>query len=172
MTRSADLHGWCDELERLTVLLGRVGPDEICCEGLTARQCSILRMLVRQEGARLSELAQAAEISPSAMTRVLERLEKLGLVQRVRGEQRDGRASIVKITSEGRKVRQRIDRLMQGRTGAIVNAIPEDSRKKLLDGLRMLNACIERGGCCGFAAAQTEAERKSSKGHGGDHGKE
>jgi len=163
VTRGADIPGWLAELERLTVLLGRVGPDEICCEGLTARQCSILRTLVRQEGARLSDLAQAAEISPSAMTRVLERLEKLGLVRRVRGGEKDRRAARVEITGEGRKVRQRIDRLMQERTAAIVNAIPEDSRQKLLDGLRMMNACIERGGCCGFAAAQTETERKSHK---------
>ncbi len=159
MKRGADIQGWLAELERLTVLLGRVGPDEICCEGLTARQCSILRTLVRQEGTHISDLAQAAEITPSAMTRVLERLEKLGLVRRVRGGEKDGRAARVEITGEGRKVRKRIDRLMQERTGAIVSAIPETSRQKLLDGLRMLNACIERGGCCGFAASQTEAER-------------
>lgn len=160
MKRTAGLGGWWQELERLTRLLGQVGPDEICCEGLTARQCSILRMLVRKEGARLSDLAQAADISPSAMTRVLERLEKQGLVRRVRGGQQDGRAARVEITAAGRKVRQRIDRLMEERTSVIVTAIPEGSRKRLLEGLRMLNACIERGGCCGFAAAQTEAERK------------
>ncbi len=159
MKAGADIPGWLSELERLTALLGRVGPDEICCEGLTARQCSILRTLVRQEGARLSDLAQAAGISPSAMTRVLERLEKLELVRRVRGGQKDGRAAWVEVTAEGRKMRQRIDRLMQERTTAIVHAIPEGARGKLLEGLRMLNSCIERGGCCGFAAAQTEAER-------------
>jgi len=155
-----DVQGWWMELERLTKLLGRVGPDEICCEGLTARQCSILRTLVRQEGARLSDLAQAAEISPSALTRVLERLEKEGLVRRVRGGQKDGRAARVAITARGRGVRSRIDRLMQERTSSIVNAIPEESRNRLFEGLKMMNDCIERGGCCGFAAAQTEAERR------------
>ena len=160
MKRTAEIGGWYQELERLARLLGQVGPDEICCEGLTARQCSILRTLVRQEGTRLSDLAQSAGISPSAMTRVLERLEKLGLVRRVRGGQKDGRAAWVEVTAEGGKVRQRIDRLMHERTSAIVGAIPEGSRNKLLDGLRTLNSCIERGGCCGFAAAQTEAERK------------
>ena len=160
MKQKAEIGGWYQELERLARLLGQVGPDEICCEGLTARQCSILRTLVRQEGARLSDLAQAAGISPSAMTRVLERLEKLGLVRRVHGEQKDGRAARVEINAAGRKVRQRIDGLMEERTSAIVTAIPQGSRNKLLEGLRMLNACIERGGCCGFAAAQTEAERK------------
>ncbi len=161
--KNANLAGWYQELERLAKLLGQVGPDEICCEGLTARQCSILRTLVRQEGARLSDLAQAAGISPSAMTRVLERLEKLELVRRVRGTQNDGRAARVEITAEGRKVRQRIDRLMEERTSAIVNAIPEGARNKLLEGLRTLNGCIERGGCCGFAAAQAEAEQNRGR---------
>ncbi len=163
MKQATEIGGWWQELERLAKLLGQVGPDEICCEGLTARQCSILRTLVRQEGARLSDLAQAAGISPSAMTRVLERLEKLQLVRRVRGGQKDGRAAWVEVTTEGRKMRQRIDRLMQERTTAIVNAIPEGVRDKLLEGLRMLNSCIERGGCCGFAAAQTEAERNKHR---------
>lgn len=162
MKAVTDIAAWHAELERLAKLLGQVGPDEVCCEGLTARQCSILRTLVRQEGARLSDLAQASGISPSAMTRTLERLEERGLVHRVHGGQPDGRAAAAEITAEGRKVRQRIDRLMQERTAAIVNAIPEGSRNKLLEGLRMLNACIERGGCCGFAAAQTEAERNKT----------
>jgi DNA-binding MarR family transcriptional regulator len=160
MKQTAEIGGWHQELERLAKLLGQVGPDEVCCEGLTARQCSILRTLVEQEGSRLSDLAQASGITPSAMTRVLERLEKQGLVQRVRGGQKDGRAAMVEITAEGRKVRQRIDRLMHERTAAIVGAIPEGSRNQLLEGLRMMNGCIERGGCCGFAAAQTRAERK------------
>ena len=167
MPGTTEIAGWYAELERLVKLLGRVGPDEVCCEGLTARQCGILRMLASQQGARLSDLAQAAGITPSAMTRVLERLEKLGLVRRVRGTHDDGRAAAVEITAEGRKVRQRVDRLMHDRTHAIVNAIPEPTRKKLLEALRTLNSCIEQGGCCGFAAAQTEAERKRS---GGSHG--
>ncbi len=160
MPEKSQIEGWYVELERLVKLLGRVGPDEVCCEGLTTRQCAILRILANREGARLSDLAQAAEITPSAMTRVLERLEKLGLVRRVRGSQEDGRAAAVEITAEGRKVRQRIDRLMRDRTNAIVNAIPEPTRNRLLEALRTLNGCIEQGGCCGFAAAQTEAEKK------------
>src|SRR2546426_837658 len=66
---------WWDELERLARILGQVGPDEVCCDGLSQRQCSILRTLVAQEGARISDLAASSGITPSAMTRVLEKLE-------------------------------------------------------------------------------------------------
>src|ERR1700742_467193 len=94
---------WWDELERLARILGQVGPDEVCCEGLSQRQCAILRTLVAQEGARISDLAAASGITPSAMTRVLEKLEARGLVERVRGEQTDGRAAMVRITDAGRR---------------------------------------------------------------------
>lgn len=158
-SRSA-VESWWQELERLARLMGRIGPDEVCCEGLTARQCSILRTLTRQEGARLTDLAAAAEISPSAMTRVVEKLEKQRLVQRLRGRQKDGRAAIVQITEAGRQVRARIDELMVERTQAILNAIPEDSREAVLSGLRLMNDCIERSGCCGLATPARDAERQ------------
>ena len=51
-----NIDAWWDELERLARTLGQVGPDEVCCEGLTARQCSILRTLAEREGSRLSQI--------------------------------------------------------------------------------------------------------------------
>src|SRR5512146_2684724 len=100
----SELDSWWHELERLARVLGQIGPDEICCEGLTARQASILRTLAAREGSRLSDLAEAACLSPSAMTRVVEKLEAQGMVQRVRGAQDDGRAGMVRITDRGREV--------------------------------------------------------------------
>ena len=130
-------------------VLGRIGPDDICCEGLTPRQASILRILTAREGARLSDLAAAAEITPSAMTRVLEKLERRSLVQRVRGAKEDGRAAMVKITTEGRRVRARIDEMVCDRSRAIMSAIPERQRPGVLAALRLFNDALEKSGCCG-----------------------
>ena len=60
-------------------------------------------------------MAKEAGITPSAMTRVLEKLEGRNLVQRVRGAAEDGRAAKVAITSHGREVRASIDKLMRQR---------------------------------------------------------
>ena len=97
---------WWDELERVGRILGQVGPDEVCCDGLSQRQTAILRILVSSEGTRLTDLAALSGITPSAMTRVLERLEARGLVERVRGAQSDGRAATVRITAAGRRTRK------------------------------------------------------------------
>jgi DNA-binding MarR family transcriptional regulator len=141
---------WWDELERLARILGQIGPDEVCCEGLTQRQCAILRTLVAQEGARLSDLAASSGITPSAMTRVLEKLEQRGLVERVRGAQQDGRAAMVRITAEGRRMRKLLDVLMRERTKQIVAAIPSKEQTNILRALKTLNDAIEKAGCCGL----------------------
>ncbi len=141
---------WWDELERLSRIMGQIGPDEVCCEGLSQRQTAILRVLTASEGARLSDLAALSGITPSAMTRVLEKLEARGLVERVRGAHSDGRAAMVRITGEGRKTRKLLDQLMRRRTRQIMDSIPDKQRDEILAALRTLNDAIERTGCCGL----------------------
>jgi DNA-binding MarR family transcriptional regulator len=145
----AQVQAWRAELDRAERVLGRIGPDDICCEGLTPRQATILTILTAREGARLSDLAAAAEITPSAMTRVLEKLESRGLVRRVRGAKEDGRAAMVEITEEGRRVRGRIDAMVCDRSQNIMSAIPERQRAQVLAAIRLFNDALEKSGCCG-----------------------
>ena len=152
MKSDSQLQAWWDELERLGRILGQIGPDEVCCDGLSQRQCAILRTLVAQEGARLSDLAAQSGITPSAMTRVLEKLEARGLVERVRGAQADGRAAMVRITAAGRQTRKELDKLMRERTSQIIESIPAKERKKVLEALTLLNGAIESAGCCALNA--------------------
>ena len=146
------VQNWWDELERLSRILGQIGPDEVCCDGLSQRQTAILRVLVSSEGARLTDLAALSGITPSAMTRVLEKLEARGLVERVRGTHEDGRAAMVRITAAGRRTRKLLDELMRSRTQTIIAAIPQKQRVSVLNALELLNNAIERAGCCALNA--------------------
>ena len=149
---SDDVQHWWDELERLARILGQIGPDEVCCDGLSQRQTAILRVLVASEGARLMDLAAMSGITPSAMTRVLEKLETRGLVERVRGAHQDGRAAMVRITAAGRRTRKLLDELMRERTQTIMSAIPPKQRAEVLNVLELLNNAIESAGCCALNA--------------------
>ena len=152
-TGNADaVQNWWDELERLARILGQIGPDEVCCEGLSQRQTAILRVLVASEGARLTDLAALSGITPSAMTRVLEKLEARGLVERVRGTHSDGRAAMVRITAAGRRTRTLLDQLMRSRTRQIMDSIPPQQHQQVLNALELLNNAIERAGCCALNA--------------------
>ena len=84
------------------------------------------------------------------MTRVIEKLEKQGMVERVRGQQDDGRAAMVRITAAGRKARRRIDQLMHDRARAVAEAFPENRRADVLRMLREFNNALESSGCCGL----------------------
>ena len=143
---------WWDQLERLARILGQIGPDEVCCDGLSQRQTAILRVLVSSEGARLTDLAALSGITPSAMTRVLEKLEARGLVERVRGAHDDGRAAMVRITAAGRRTRKLLDELTRSRTQTILGAIPQKHRTEVLNSLQLLNNAIEQAGCCALNA--------------------
>jgi DNA-binding MarR family transcriptional regulator len=148
VSRNLDLYAFWAELEKLGRILGRVGPDEVCCEGLTIRQCAILRTLAAGEGARLSDLASSAGITQSAMTRAIEKLERRGLVQRVRGAEADGRSATVGITASGRKLRGQLDELMLQRARAIFEAVPDRQRASVLKSLQILNAAMLEAPCC------------------------
>jgi DNA-binding MarR family transcriptional regulator len=103
-------------------------------------------------GTRISDLAALSNITPSAMTRVLEKLEARKLVERVRGAQTDGRAAMVRITAEGRRTRKQLDALMRQRTNQILLSIPEKQRPQILKALTVLNSAIESAGCCALNA--------------------
>jgi DNA-binding MarR family transcriptional regulator len=161
---SDTIQQWWNELERLARILGQIGPDEVCCDGLSQRQTAILRVLVTSEGARLMDLAALSGITPSAMTRVLEKLEVRGLVERVRGAQKDGRAAMVRITAAGRRTRELLDKLMRSRTQTIMQAIPNGRHTEVLTALELLNTAIERAGCCALnAPAATLTQIKEQK---------
>jgi len=150
MSKTPDIDAWWSQLERLERVLMCVGPDEVCCEGMTPRQTSILRTLIAQEGARLTDLAAASRITPSAMTRVIEKLEMQGMVERVRGQQDDGRAAMVRITATGRKARRRIDQLMRERARAVAESFPVNRRADVLRVLHEFSQALESSGCCGL----------------------
>jgi DNA-binding MarR family transcriptional regulator len=146
--KKEDLGGWAAELEHLADHLGNAGPDEVCCAGLTSRQCRLLRTMRRGRGQRISDLAAAAGISASAMTRTIEKLEARKLLRRLPAPTQDGRAFCVEITPLGLKVLGQIDALLRRRMHAIVSAIPPVLRPQVLAAIRLLNHSLSPAGCC------------------------
>jgi DNA-binding MarR family transcriptional regulator len=70
-------------------------------DALTLSQYGLLEPLLDQPEARCNELAEAAGISPSTATRILDPLERNGIVHRGRSKS-DRRAVAVSLTPEGR----------------------------------------------------------------------
>src|SRR3990172_11043464 len=78
--------------------------------GLHAGQEQVLLSLVDQEGVGQSDLVTHLCVEPPTVTKMLQRMEKTGLVER-RPDDRDGRASRVYATSQGRALQYPILRV-------------------------------------------------------------
>lgn len=86
--------------------------------GLTAPRASVLSVLVFRGPVTMSELAEAEQVRPPTITRLIDGLERRGLVRRVNHPD-DGRVQLVEATAAGKRLLQkgrarRVDRLMQG----------------------------------------------------------
>lgn len=82
-------------LERLTALLRHIAPS-----GLSLTAVATLATLERSGPTRLTRLATVEGVTQPAMTQLVTRLEKDGLVRRAADPQ-DGRAVLVAITDDG-----------------------------------------------------------------------
>jgi DNA-binding MarR family transcriptional regulator len=65
--------------------------------GLTRSQCQVLAHLSRHEGIQQSNLAEILEVEPITLTRIVDRLEEAGLVER-RAHPTDRRVRLLRLT--------------------------------------------------------------------------
>jgi DNA-binding MarR family transcriptional regulator len=90
--------------------------------GITARQATLLWLVKRNPGLSLAELAAEEGISPPAMSGHVDRLERIGLIERVRSTE-DRRRVGLRLTDEGlrlmRRIRARRTTWLADRLGAL-----------------------------------------------------
>jgi len=75
--------------------------------GITARQVTLLWLVKRSPGLSLAELAAQEGISPPALSGNVDRLERAGLLERVRSQD-DRRRVGLELTEEGAKLLRRV----------------------------------------------------------------
>ena len=96
-----------DELRPVLLRLARELRKETEQLGVTARQATLLWLVKRSPGLSLAELAAEEGISPPALSGYVDRLERAGLVERVRSTE-DRRRVGLRLTDEGTKLMRRI----------------------------------------------------------------
>jgi DNA-binding MarR family transcriptional regulator len=75
--------------------------------GITARQATLLWLIRRSPGLSLAELAAEEGISPPALSGNVDRLERVGLIERVRSSE-DRRRVGLRLTDDGAALMRRI----------------------------------------------------------------
>lgn len=69
----------------------------------------VLRCVAAEEAVRVSDVARLVHLDPSTVSRHVKHLERLGMVARA-AHHGDGRASVLRLTGEGRRVLDAVTR--------------------------------------------------------------
>lgn len=73
---------------------------EAANEGLSSAQAGLVLFLGKSDGAGIGDAAEALDVAPSAMTGLVDRMTRAGLVER-RPDPRDGRGQRLHLTEQG-----------------------------------------------------------------------
>jgi DNA-binding MarR family transcriptional regulator len=110
--------------------------------GLTLSQYGLLEPLADRADARVSELAEQAGIAPSTASRMLDALERRGIVVRRRSSQ-DRREVTVALTHKGERVLSSEHAWLRARQRDFYGTLPADERELAPDLLLRLAALID-----------------------------
>jgi DNA-binding MarR family transcriptional regulator len=105
VTLSAELVA--DELRPVLLRLARELRKETEQLGVTARQATLLWLVKRSPGLSLAELAAEEGISPPALSGHVDRLERAGLIERLRSSE-DRRRVGLRLTDDGQRLLRRV----------------------------------------------------------------
>jgi DNA-binding MarR family transcriptional regulator len=125
--------------------------NELLVERFTARGFedvrpsygSVLLPLFEEDGLRMGELARRARLSKQAMTELVPRLERDGLVER-RTDLSDGRASLIFLTARSRAFEPVAAAVLGELDGLVRSRLDPERVEELKAALRELTALDER----------------------------
>ena len=100
-------HLVASELRPVLLRLARELRKETEQLGITARQATLLWLVKRSPGLSLAELATEEGISPPALSGHVDRLERAGLIERVRSSE-DRRRVGLRLTDDGARLLRRV----------------------------------------------------------------
>lgn len=110
--------------------------------GLYRGQPPLLFALWHQDGQTHSELAERLHVTPATITRMIQRMEKTGFLERQRDEE-DQRVSRVFLTPSGRDIRTRVDQIFAQFEAETFNAFNDDELAALCDFLQRIRNNLE-----------------------------
>jgi len=111
-------------------------------QGVTPSQASALGLITWRGQLGLTELAEIEGLNPTMVSRIVGRLDELGLVERVQNPQ-DLRAATVEITDAGRATNERIREERGSVVAERLDRLPGEQRAAIIAALPALEALAE-----------------------------
>ena len=124
--------------------------------GLTRSQCQVLAHLARNEGIQQGSLAELLEVEPITLTRIVDRLEEAGLVERLL-HHKDRRVRLLRLTKAAHPLIDDIFAIGALTRGEALDGVSEDDRDRLFDILSSMKTKL-------LGRLATAGERRASHG--------
>jgi DNA-binding MarR family transcriptional regulator len=141
--------------QKLRLLEREVGTpfnDQSDCCGLTLAQCHTLLEIGEKKDISLVDLASSLGLDTSTLSRTIQGLVMIGLVNRVASD-KDRRFVVISLTEQGRKTVEAIDGLFNRFFDGVLALIPEERRKAVVDAVGEFADAVrgynDRTDCCG-----------------------
>lgn len=125
--------------------------NEASTSGITLAQCHAIVEIGRAEQITLNDLSNLLGLDKSTMSRTVNKLVEDGLVSRESNSE-DRRFLSIKLTDKGRKIYEDIEKNMESYYEKILEWVPEDKRKQVLESLEILNNAVESKECDSVAS--------------------
>lgn len=110
---------------------------------LTFPQALVLTVLGEEGAMPISRLAQQTGSANSTVSGIVDRLEKMKLVERVRSEE-DRRVIYVALTDEYRGIQKKMEPSVSAYLSKLLKQLPGEELSDICDALDKLDAALER----------------------------
>ena len=143
--------------------------DVSCC-GMTVAQAATLEVLKMEGAVRLSALRRRLGITPSTLTRNLQRLEERGLIARS-ADPEDARAAIAALTPAGDKTAAELEEQEIISAAGLLKSLPPERRGPVVQALEDLLEAIREAteSCCPGAFDHLMSSEGSEERSDGTH---
>lgn len=112
-------------------------------EGLTPTQASVLGLVAVRGPLGLAELAELEGLNPTMLSRIVRKLDEVGLIRRLT-DPSDLRAARVEITSSGTVVHERVRAQRTQAVSACLEELPAEQSDELMRALPALESLADQ----------------------------
>ncbi len=112
-----------------------------CGQPVAVSHAHALMELLNKPGTRQGELARLLGLSKSAVSRMVDQLERRGWIER-RLDDEDGRVRHLTLTAKGLRLAQKIDLTSIARFSAMLDGVPIAARAQVIASLEILHKAI------------------------------
>lgn len=147
--KRAEIRKFREDLRRFERLVASQLKGSSCCIGVTLAQCHVLLEIEARERPSLGELARALGLDKSTLSRTVDGVVNIGLVDRI-FHPKDRRSVQLSLTSQGQITCKRINEGNDGLFNRVFKRIEPARRQAVLEGFHELVGAMD---------AEMDAER-------------